>query len=263
MPKRELAKLRQIQHPLFYSRATLILKCAHDSASSLLDTFHLLRKEKGGTRRGMTTDEEQDLLRAMLVMAAAGLDAMVKQLIRDSLPPLVACDPGVKEGLEKFISRQIRGEGESSAAPGGKEFLARVLAAPSQQAQVIEEYINDLTQGSLQSPAELCRIAAAFGLQPQILGVDQKVLKTIFGIRNEIIHELDINLGAERRRRNLRKSGDMISHTNALLQVAENLRDAAERKLATSASLPTSKPAPKAKPKAVAAAPAKPAALHA
>jgi hypothetical protein len=39
--------------------------------------------------RGMSTDEEQDLLRAMLVTAAPGLDAMTKQLIRDALPKVV------------------------------------------------------------------------------------------------------------------------------------------------------------------------------
>ncbi len=197
----------------------------------------------------MTTDSEQDLLRAMLVMAAAGVDSMVKQLIRDTLPALVAVDTDVKRGLEKFIGKQIRGEGDSSGVLVGKDFLARVLAAPSQQSQVIEEYIDDLTQGSLQSPSELDRVAAALGLPQQVLGIDRKLLKTIFGIRNEIIHELDINLDAERRRRNLRRSSDMISYTDALLKVAENMRDAVEKKLALATSLPPPKPMPPAKAK--------------
>jgi hypothetical protein len=193
----------------------------------------------------MTTDEEQDLLRAMLVMAAAGLDSMVKQLIRDSLPALVAMHPDVRDGLEKFIAKQVRGEGESSAVPSGKDFLARILAAQSHQAQVVEEYINELTKGSLQSPSELYRIAAALGLPKQVLGVNHEPLKIIFDIRNQIVHELDINLEAERRIRNVRRSGDMISHTDALVRVAENIRDAVEKKLAAAITpLPVSKPAP-------------------
>jgi len=60
----------------------------------------------------MTTDEEQDLLRAMLVMAAAGLDSMTKQLIRDALPQVVHRTGAAREGLEKFLARQLTGDVE-------------------------------------------------------------------------------------------------------------------------------------------------------
>ena len=142
--------------------------------------------------------------------------------------------------------RSARQGGRLPLETVGKDFLARVLAAPSHQSQVIEEYIDDLTQGSLQSPSELDRVAAALGMPQQALGTDRKVLKTIFGIRNEIIHELDINLDAERRRRNLRRSSDMIAYTDALLKVAENMRDAVEKKLALATPPPSAEPAPAA-----------------
>jgi hypothetical protein len=77
----------------------------------------------------MTTDEEQDLLRAMLVMAAAGLDSMLKQLIRDCMPSLVKANPQVREGLEKFVARSIRGEADAPEPLAGARFLGRVLAA--------------------------------------------------------------------------------------------------------------------------------------
>src|SRR5712691_1458226 len=54
-----------------------ILETAHDSAGALLKAFDLARTQRGRSA-GMSTDQEQDLLRAMLVMAAAGLDGMVK-----------------------------------------------------------------------------------------------------------------------------------------------------------------------------------------
>lgn len=49
-----------------------ILCSAHLASSSFLDIFEKTRGQKKGT----STDEEQDLLRAMLAFASAGLDAM-------------------------------------------------------------------------------------------------------------------------------------------------------------------------------------------
>lgn len=75
----ELATLEEIRKPY------LILKYSHESADSFLEAFEVVRKERGASR-GATTDEEQDLLRMMIVIAAAGLDSLLKQLIRDCLP---------------------------------------------------------------------------------------------------------------------------------------------------------------------------------
>ena len=254
MGAQRLRKLRSLAVPVVSSpnsyceKATVILNCAHESASSLLNLFELLRAKRGaGTPRGMTTDEEQDLLRAMLVMAAAGVDAMIKQLIRDSLPALVMADPKVKEGLESFVSGQIRGEERNT--PSGRKFLAKVLAAPSHQAQVIEEYIGDLTGGSLQSADSVLSTANALGIAPKSLGVDPKALKKIFDIHNDIIHELDINLEAERRIRNLRSRSAMIASTDDLFKVAANMRDAVDKTLAAiSPPIPTPPASPRGGP---------------
>jgi hypothetical protein len=134
----------------------------------------------------------------MLVMAAAGLDSMLKQLIRDAMPALIKASQPVREGLEKFVARSIRGDAESPEALSGAKFLGRVLAAESHQTQVIEEYIRDLTGSSLQSASELAKAAAAFGLSKT--KVDVARFKEIFDIRNKIIHELDINLEYSRGR---------------------------------------------------------------
>ena len=169
----------------------------------------------------MTTDEEQDLLRAMLVMAAAGLDSMLKQLIRDAMPALVKAEPQVREGLEKFVARSVRGDADSLEPLAGAKFLGRVLAAESQQAQVIEEYIRELTGASLQSAPELLRTVQALGLSK--VKVDAGRFKAIFDVRNKIIHELDINLSTDRRKRNLRRREQKMKDTNALLEVGEQV----------------------------------------
>lgn len=156
---------------------------------------------------------------------------MAKQLVRDTLPGLVAIDERARAELEKFVARQVRGDADAPEILTGGKFLARVLAASSQQAQVVEEYIQHLTGGSLQSPEGLSRTAAALGLDANTLCSDGKLLKTVFDIRNSIIHELDMDIEGDRRKRVPRSMYDMIKYANALLAVAESLRDAIGNKL--------------------------------
>ena len=74
-----------------HENSQFILCSAHDAASSFLDTFNKVREARQA--KGTPTDEEQDLLRAMLLFATAGLDSMVKQLVtdRDTLPLRTLC----------------------------------------------------------------------------------------------------------------------------------------------------------------------------
>ena len=239
-------KLPQVSAGEHCHKAAVILKSAHASATALLDAFKLTRERRGtegASPRGMTTHAEQDCLRAMLVMAAAGLDAMMKQIVRDALPALVASDDAVKEEFEKFISRRIRGEGGLVEPASSRDFLARILAAPSHQSQAIEEYIQDLAGGSLQSPKELMRISQALGLRP-LTKENQRKLRKIFDIRNDIIHELDINFAEPRRIRNMRRVSDMTAHANALLATGYNILTEVVSKLTAIQEVPAGMPAP-------------------
>ena len=209
------------------AKAAVILERAHDSANALLRAFELARQERGKPR-GISTDDEQDLLRAMLVMAAAGLDSMLKQLIRDAVPVLVGGDDRVREGLEKFVARSVRGDSEGDDL-GGTMFLAKILTSGNSQTAVIEQYIRSLTGGSLQSAEELSRTVAALGLQK--VRIDHGTLRPIFQARNRIIHELDINLDGDRRKRNHRGLEDMRKHAKTLLDVAEQILGEVEQKV--------------------------------
>ena len=57
-------------------RARRVLSQARDSAEGFLKAFDKVREVRGAA--GSTTDQEQDLLRATLVFAAAGLDSALK-----------------------------------------------------------------------------------------------------------------------------------------------------------------------------------------
>lgn len=217
--------------------ASLIYENAHYSASSLLRAFDLLRKvRKGGGAtarkpRGMTTDEEQDILRAMLVMAAAGLDSCLKQLIRDTLPHLAERDIKVQQGFEKFIRQSLSGGEMDSDATNGVKFLARVLATRSPYGRAIDEYVRDLTGDSLQSADQVLSAVAALGLDNRRLSIDPDLLREVFGVRNKIIHEFDVDLAGERRKRNLRSLPDMVKYTDAVLATAHAILEAVDGKM--------------------------------
>jgi hypothetical protein len=203
-------------------KSYLILKYAHDSAKSFLEAFEVVRQERGATK-GATTDEEQDLLRMMIVISASGLDSLLKQLIRDTLPLIVHTDETVRDGLLSFASRQLRGDPEDIGTAANHKFLARILIADSQQSQVIEEYIYSLTGSSLQSVSELMKAVNALGIDANVVDVDPNELKPIFDIRNKIIHELDIDFEAARRNRKSRRLNEMIGRANVLLRISEKV----------------------------------------
>ena len=168
-----------------------------------------------------------------MVLAAAGLDSLTKHLIRESLPKLVEVDPAVQRGLEDFAVRSMKGDLAGESDTRGIKFLAKILAARSQRDRLIEEYVDSLTGGSMQSPDQLFQAAGALGLDPKATGVDVKLLKPIFDARNDIIHELDIDLAGAKRKRHSRTRGKMLADANALLEVGEGLIAGVEKKLAT------------------------------
>lgn len=220
-----LGNLRQTEKPY------LILKHAHETAHAFLSAFDSVRKQRSGGRKGATTDEEQDLLRAMLVMTSSGLDSMIKQLIRDALPTLAEFDGRVREELTKYTARQLRGGDTDLSTPRVGDFLARILVAESQRMQIIKEFISSLTAGSLQSAQEIIRAANALGLSPDDIKLDSQELKPIFDVRNKIIHELDINFEAARRNRFPRAKSKMILYSNFLLEYAENVLHSVSAKI--------------------------------
>lgn len=186
-------------------------------------------RNQRGRPRGMTTDGEQDLLRSMLVMAAAGTDATVKQLVQDTLPHLLASDEKAQNTFEKFVARQLTGD--SGAGTINTALLAAALVSPVPQKRLIQEYVSRLTESSLQSTDSLFQVAAALGADPTEIGLIPANIRPIFNIRNKIIHEFDINLQARKRTRNLRSQATMIRDTERLFALARSLVESVDRRL--------------------------------
>lgn len=202
----------------------LILCNAHDAASSFLGIFETVRKAREA--KGMPTDEEQDLLRAMLVFATAGLDSLVKQLIRDALPTVVNRDLGASQMFKQFIERRLK---TSDGIDRG--FLAGILADAEPRQRLLDELVSDLASGSLLSTEELLRAASFFNIPSKDICSDTKRLTEIFSARNQIVHEMDIDFSQINRTRRPRAKDIMTDHTNEVFKISVAFVSHVDRKL--------------------------------
>lgn len=201
--------------------AWLVLEYAHETAHSFLQIFSKDRS------RGQPSRPEQDLLRAMLVFASAGLDSMIKHLVKDALPTAIKNDSAIHNiFLKEFVERKIK-QGEQ---PDYK-IMADVLVAENPMDRMITMWVNDLTAKSLQSADELFKIASYFDIKSNIISKEPNKLKEVFRIRNIIIHEMDVDFSQVKRNRTPRQRDEMIEATNRLLKVCKAFLNAVDDKL--------------------------------
>ena len=198
--------------------AFTILCNAHDTASSFLEAFTVVRKARNA--KGTPTDEEQDLLRACVVFAGAGLDSMAKQLVEDALPIVVERHPGAESMFKQHVGRHMLRDATGELAPAS---LAEILADRDPRAYLIRRLVDDLTSGSLQSAEEVMRIASYFDIPSRDLDIDVGFAREIFGARNQIVHEMDVHFDQVNRNRRSRNRARVTAYTDEILRIASVL----------------------------------------
>lgn len=201
-----------------------ILERACDAAEAFLDAFATVRKARGA--KGTPTDHEQDLMRAAVIFAAAGLDSLVKQLIRDTLQTIIAKDKGAHAQFNEYVHSKLK----LSDGPNLR-LLADAITADQPTRYLQRSLIVDLTGSSLQSKDQLLRAAAFFAIPANEITEDIAKLKDIFHARNQIAHEMDILLGQKNRGRRQRKAEEMTEYATILLNVSKSFYLAVQKKL--------------------------------
>lgn len=201
--------------------AQRFLAGAYDSVEALLQTLEAIRairREERGDIRGRMPENEADLLRAAVVFTGAGLDATLKQLIRDTLPHLLEENEQAHSKFEAFAADRL-GTGEIADAT----VLARYLTAPNPRDRLIEDYIYKLTGSSLQSAEEVQQVAGALGINSKDLRKRIAGLRELFVARNEISHELDLQAPEKQgdRSRRTRSMPKTISMCHEGLEVGQ------------------------------------------
>ena len=149
------------------------LTVAHQTLEGIFDSFHVVRTATGASDkdgRGRLKEAEVDLLRSALVLAGAGLDAVLKRLARDALPELLAVGATHAEAGKAFrahVSTQVRDKTPSTS------WTKAILDADPRQA-MIRLYVEEHTQGSLQNEKDLRAIRGALGVSDQVI-TDQQI----------------------------------------------------------------------------------------
>jgi hypothetical protein len=202
----------------------VILCNAHDAATSFLEAFQSVRVNRNA--RGMPTDEEQDLLRAMLLFASAGVDSLVKQLVRDALPAVLAHNAAAGEMFKTFVGRRLRSGDEINT-----KLLADILGDQKPRERLVSLQVEELCSSSLQSTEELLKAGAAFDIRSTEITDDPNRLTNIFRIRNQIAHEMDVDFTQANRSRRPRGRQPMVTNTNYLFGVANAFLEQVDRKL--------------------------------
>ena len=199
---------------------------AYDSVEGLLqafETLRVIRKETDGDIRGRMPENEVDLLRAAVVFTGAGLDATLKQLIRDTLPLLLPSNQQAQDKFESFAADRL-GTGELADT----RMLARYLTSSDPRSRLIEDYILHLTGSSLQSAEEVQLVAGALGIDDGALRKRISGLRPLFAMRNEISHELDLRRPEKQgdRSRRTRRKDRTIKQCHEGLEVGQQIINA-------------------------------------
>lgn len=177
------------------------------------------------TKPGAPAHTDQDLLRAMLVMAGATLDSSLKRLIRDSLQILVRKNPRTKIEAVKRISREIKtasiesGESKNKSSPS--DLIAKALLSEKPSDILVDHLIEKATGQSLQSTEEVKQVLNLFGLSTTLK--NEEKLNEAFKVRNMIVHEMDAakpNKGTTGWTKTRRKKDEMFNWSKVLLELS-------------------------------------------
>lgn len=190
-------------------KSQLILKECILTLKSLLSIHNEIKSD----------EEKEDLLRAMFVFAAGGLDSLIKQTIKDALSNLIELNEGANSMFESFVEKEIQDQ-KSEELKFDSKLIAKLFTSNHPREELKARLAYNLTSNSLQSKDQILKIAAYFDVPSTSLVTDFNRLHNIFLERNKIIHEMDINFDGDRSR-NKRDLEETVSYINSLLQIGE------------------------------------------
>jgi hypothetical protein len=206
----------------FYPEYVIFQKTV-EAVNSLHSLYKVGRK---GAKGGPSTHAQQDLNRAMLVFACAGLDVLVKQLVKTKLSRLIENDKNVADKFKQYVKDGLKKDEKAML-----NTVALALIDQNPRTMLLTEYIGTMTEDSLQSTEQLRRVSTAAGLDVSRIFTSEKQnrLRDAFTVRNQIIHEMDISVTDAKskttghRTRRQRTSLQMQGHTEQILDLGQEL----------------------------------------
>lgn len=96
---------------------------------------------------------------------------------------------------------------------------------------MLDQLILDLTSKSLQSTEQLLRTASFSNIPSTAICDNTTDLSNIFGARNQIAREMDVDFQQSNRSRRPRARGTMTKFTNEIFKVAASFLAEVDRRL--------------------------------
>jgi len=97
---------------------------------------------------------------------------------------------------------------------------------------VCQDLIDAVTGDSLQSVEQLSRVCGLFGLsRNECVRPREAEPRSALGTRNEIVHEMDIDLRVANRKRRPRKRDEVTVHVQVLIETAKSFLETADKRL--------------------------------
>ena len=140
--------------------------------------------------------QKQDLLRAIILFSCSGIDSIVKQLVNDTLDYVIEHDEGAFNQFKNYTEKKLILKNESGI---NSKLFAELFTCGNPKQTLADALKKDLTSNSLQSADELLKVGSVFNIETANLVNGKKEhekLRKIFIVRNQITHEMDVDMTA-------------------------------------------------------------------
>lgn len=193
----------------------IILQTAKDTVESFFKMYEEIDDNE---------NKKQDLLRAIILFSCSGIDAVIKQLINDALETIIMIDDGAENNFKSFVEKKIKNNIENN----NSKLLSEIFTSDKKPKETLIQVLKkELTANSLQSAEELSRVASFFNIKTMNI----EDIKKVFYVRNQITHEMDIDMDSENLNRRVRNKEQVKEYSRKIFELAEYYIKDVDKKL--------------------------------
>lgn len=207
----------------YLNKANDILTSLKNTIASFYTLYDTLTDEQ--------ENQKQDLLRAIILFSCSGIDSIVKQLVHDTLDYVIEHDEGAFNQFKAFTAKKLTEKNETGI---NSNLFADLFTCENPKQTLKDVLKKELTSNSLQSSDELLKVGAYFNIKSDNLVKGRemhKKLRNIFIARNQITHEMDVDMTSPIFKMRNRTYEEINDYSNFMIDLAEKYIELVSKKL--------------------------------